>query len=153
MKPVRTAARALIIQEDKLLVIKMRDSRGIFHILPGGGQRPGETLEQTVRRECQEELGVEIVPRQFAYVREYIGKNHTFRHIHSQFHQVEVVFYAELSRGSALGKGHEEDKKQVGWSWLPLAELHDQSFYPNCIIEGLQTERGLNGSGYLGDVN
>ena len=153
MKPVRTAARALILQNGYLLAIKMRDSRGIFYILPGGGQRPGETLEQTVRRECQEELGVEVKPGSFAYVREYIGKNHGFRHIHSQFHQVEVVFYAEIVRGTDLGQGHEKDKKQVGWSWIPVTELRSQSFYPECIIAGLQSPEGLNGERYLGDVN
>lgn len=153
MKPVRTAARALIFQNGHLLAIKMRDSRGIFYILPGGGQRPGETLRQTVCRECQEELGVEVKAGAFAYVREYIGKNHGFRHIHSQFHQVEVVFYAEIARGAELGRGHEEDKKQVGWSWIPVAELRSQSFYPESIIESLQSEEGLNGERYLGDVN
>jgi hypothetical protein len=40
MRPIRTAARALIILNQQLLAIKMRDASGVFYILPGGGTAP-----------------------------------------------------------------------------------------------------------------
>ena len=60
MRPIRTAARALIILEGKLLAIKMRDQSGVFYILPGGGQNHGETLRQGLQRECLEEIGTDV---------------------------------------------------------------------------------------------
>jgi hypothetical protein len=36
---VRTAARAVVVRDGRLLAITMRDNEGDFYILPGGGQR------------------------------------------------------------------------------------------------------------------
>jgi 8-oxo-dGTP diphosphatase len=78
VKQIRSAARAVIICNGCLLATKMRDQRGVYYILPGGGQQPGETMEDAVKRECLEEVGLKVSVLQLLYVREYIGKNHTF---------------------------------------------------------------------------
>ncbi|MEM1095652.1 MAG: hypothetical protein AAGJ10_13715, partial [Bacteroidota bacterium] len=52
--PNPSMIRALVIFKGKLLTIKMQDSSGIFYILPGGGQRHGETLREGLMRECLE---------------------------------------------------------------------------------------------------
>ncbi len=153
IRPVRTAARALIVRDGELLTIKMRDHRGIFYILPGGGQNPGEILEQTIRRECREELGTEVRVRGFAFIREYIGKNHGFRDVHRRFHQVEVVFHCELVDADALGNGQEEDRKQIGWAWLPIERLGRLKFYPKGIVAYFRNGAFVADSHYLGDIN
>ena len=79
MRNIRTAARALVISKGKLLTIKMQDSSGIFYILPGGGQRHGETLREGLMSECLEEIGTNVEIGELLYVREYIGKNHEFK--------------------------------------------------------------------------
>ncbi|SFS80487.1 hypothetical protein SAMN05444972_10842 [Marininema halotolerans] len=47
---IRNSAKAILIHENKLLVIKHKDQDGIFYLLPGDGQIPGETLPGTVKR-------------------------------------------------------------------------------------------------------
>lgn len=153
MRTIRTAARALIIHEQKLLVIKMRDNTGVFYILPGGGQNHGETLREGLHRECLEEIGTEVEVGELLYVREYIGKNHEFRKAHRAFHQLESVFRCSLPNPDGIGPGTEHDKKQVGVEWIPLSEIKERRFLPE-VIKQYFTETGFEpGSNYLGDVN
>lgn len=153
MRTIRTAARALIIHEAKLLAIKMRDQSGIFYILPGGGQQHGETLHQSLSRECLEEIGTEVKIGELLYVREYIGRNHEFRSSHKAFHQVENVFCCHLTNPQDVGSGSEYDKKQIGVEWLPLASIQEQRILPK-VLKDYLTDEGLAAiPQYLGDVN
>jgi 8-oxo-dGTP diphosphatase len=153
MRSIRTAARALIILEGKLLAIKMRDKSGVFYILPGGGQNHGETLRAGLQRECLEEIGTDVEVGELLYVREYIGKNHEFRHAHRSFHQLESVFRCSLPNPDGIGPGTEHDKKQIGVEWISLEELDDCRFLPG-VIKPFFTADGFEpSSNYLGDVN
>jgi len=153
MQFIRTAARALIIHQSKLLTIKMRDKTGVFYILPGGGQRHGETLQEGLKRECLEEIGTDVEVGELLYVREYIGKNHEFRKAHRTFHQVENVFRCNLPDPGSIGPGSELDKKQVGIEWIPLHELQDRRFLPEVIKSFFSNDGFDAGTNYLGDVN
>jgi len=150
---VRTAARAVVVRDGQLLAITMRDREGLFYILPGGGQRHGETLADTLRRETEEEIGVALEPGPLLYVREYIGKNHTFATAHRHFHQVEVVFRCALPAGAEPQAGAGRDNRQVGVEWLDLAKLEDCRFFPaflkKCVRAGDLVVEPL----YWGDLN
>jgi ADP-ribose pyrophosphatase YjhB (NUDIX family) len=50
-----TSARAVVFKGSKVVVVS--EIHGENHIEPGGGLEPGETVEQTVRREIAEECG------------------------------------------------------------------------------------------------
>lgn len=153
MRHIRTAARALIIHQQKLLAIKMRDRSGVFYILPGGGQNHGETLQEGLKRECLEEIGTEVEVGELLYVREYIGKNHEFRHAHRAFHQVENVFRCVLPDPAGIGPGTELDKKQVGIEWLPLNELAKIRLLPEVIKPYFTSDGFTPAINYLGDAN
>ncbi|WOO41146.1 NUDIX domain-containing protein [Rubellicoccus peritrichatus] len=153
MKSVRSAARALIIQDGKLLTIEMqRGNEPVFYILPGGGQVHGETLEATLKRECLEEIGIAPVMGPIAYVREYIGRNHTFKEAHKDFHQIEVVFRCSLPNGETK-VGIDMDKNQIGVRWIPLDELEQLDFFPAVLKEYINNGEVAIDREYLGDIN
>jgi ADP-ribose pyrophosphatase YjhB (NUDIX family) len=56
----RVSAFAVIEQEGRVLLARRRDI-GWWN-LPGGGLEHGETVDEALRREVREEIGVEIVP-------------------------------------------------------------------------------------------
>lgn len=152
-KAIRSAARAIILKNESVLLVQMKNDAGEFFILPGGGQVHGETLVHAVKRECMEELGIEISVGRLIYTREYIGKNHQFDNRHNNFHQIEHVFACRIVNDTHLGNGHETDKKQIGYRWIKLNELSKYKVLPSPIKSLLQADDFNLSDCYLGDVN
>ncbi len=150
---IRTAVRAVIIRDGCLLAVQMKDRDGVFYILPGGGQLAGETFHDTLRRECMEEIGVRVKVGEFLFVREYIGRNHVFRHRHSNFHQVESVFRCEIEDKGQVRVGDNQDMRQIGVEWLPLDKLPQIRFFPKVLTGFVKDGAIVVPSHYLGDVN
>lgn len=92
MLPIRNSAKAIIIQDEKVLLTKNKDHEGFFYLFPGGGQEHGEQLSEALKRECVEEIGCNIRVYDLAFVREYIGKNHQFADWDAHVHPSRILF-------------------------------------------------------------
>lgn len=153
MSNIRNSAKAIIIKNGKILMIKGIDLWGYFYLLPGGGQLPFENLKETLTRECKEELNVEIIIHDIRYIREYIGKNHEFSEYDSHLHQVEYIFVCEIKDEENLKRGETPDNFQVDIEWIPLNNLSSYRIYPKILKELITKDGELLGPIYLGDVN
>lgn len=93
MKPrsPRLAARALILHQDRLLVVNAYPA-GMSDLwcAPGGGVHAGQSLPDNLRREVHEECGVAITVGPPCLVNE-------FHDPASGFHQVDIYFRCTLS--------------------------------------------------------
>lgn len=165
MNPIRNSSKALVIREDRLLCTKNEDQFGTFYLLPGGGQRPGETLPQSLRRECKEEIGpnIKLKMGDIVFVREYIGRNHQFAKWEKEEHQVEYIFECEFEgiekAIKSWSKRAEEgrlvpDEMQIGLQWLRLGDLAEGRFrfYPRELIPHIRKGEA-SGQIYIGDIN
>lgn len=156
MGQLRNSVKAVIIREGQLLVTVNRDAWGEFLLLPGGGQRFGETMIEALKRECQEEIGCDIVVKELLGIREYIGAHHEFAAIDAELHQIEIMFLCELAPGCEPQAGKLTDKEksweQTGIAWLPLFRLRDYRIYPSVLAEWLQAWPHIPPR-YWGDVN
>ncbi|WP_339258540.1 NUDIX domain-containing protein [Paenibacillus sp. FSL R5-0749] len=152
MKPIRNSAKAVIVQDGRLLVIRLEDQYGTAYVFPGGGQEKGEELKDAVARECLEEIGQAVNVGELLHIREYIGKNHEFAEWDADIHQVEFYFACSLINPEAtIFEGSNPDDHQVAVEWIALEELSQVRLYPKTIGE-LLLQLGSS-SIYLGDLN
>ncbi|MFN3928812.1 MAG: A/G-specific adenine glycosylase [Thermoflexus sp.] len=136
--PVRAPRRRLphydvtagIIQDGDRVLIAQRPPQGMLGGLwefPGGKVEPGEDLEDCLKRELQEELGIEVeVEEQVMTIR------HTYTHMRITLH----VFRCRWIGGTPQPIGCADVR------WVPIAELERYPF-PNTdrkIVERLRRE-------------
>lgn len=153
MKRIRNAAKALIVEDGRMLCIQKEDELGRYLILPGGGQEKSEVLHDTLRRECLEEIGAEVVPGDLRFVREYISNNHEFAHEEPDLHNIDFMFACTLAPGAQPGNGSMPDEGQIGVVWVPLADLEQERLYPLSLSRALASGAWGDVPVYLGDVN
>lgn len=149
MKPIRNSAKAVIIQNERILLTKNVDENGFFYLFPGGGQEKYEELKDAVVRECIEEIGCSVEVKDILYIREYIGKNHQFAEWDADIHQVEFYFECVMENKEEIFNGHNPDETQVGVEWIELSRLHEIRVYPFDLVKPL-TER-ISTPRYIGD--
>jgi len=151
---IRNSAKAIIIEDDKILLTCNADTQGIFYLLPGGGQLHGESLDEALVRECMEEAGVLVSVGDLLLVRDYISDNHEFAEQDDDIHQVEFMFRCRIAEGD-IHVGKVPDDWQTDVEWVDVNKLHDTRLFPAAIMELVQRiARGERpDTCYLGDVN
>ncbi len=97
----RISSRAIIIKDNKLLVFFRRKViDGITHeyySLPGGGLEKGENLYENVKREVNEEMGIDIE------ILGYVGKSEDEK-------SIQYFFHAKRVKGTPVLGGEELER-------------------------------------------
>lgn len=152
-RQIRNSAKAIIVRDEMLLVTRNKDHLGEYYLLPGGGQRHGETLHEALRRECKEEIGADIEVGELILVREYIGRNHEFAQHDSDTHQIEFMFQCRIPAFYSPQDGVQPDGPQTGVTWVPIRSLSGYRIYPSVLGRILGNRLPEGTTVYLGDVN
>ncbi|MEL7343446.1 MAG: NUDIX hydrolase [Pseudomonadota bacterium] len=91
---VRLAVRALILRENKLLLVNAyADAASDIWCAPGGGVEAHSSLPENLQREVYEETGLTISVGAPVLINE-------FHSLERDFHQAEVFFRAEIIDGT-----------------------------------------------------
>ena len=89
----RLATRALILHEDRLLLVNAYPGgRSDLWCAPGGGVEPGRSLPENLMREVMEETGLSIHVGLPAMINEFHDPK-------SGFHQVDLFFRCTITGG------------------------------------------------------
>ncbi|HEY3250974.1 MAG TPA: NUDIX domain-containing protein [Ignavibacteria bacterium] len=154
MLKVRSSNKAVIIKDNHILAVKKKDANGFFYILPGGGQEHGETVIESLKRECLEETGYNIKIGDLLYVRDYIAVNHGVNKADMEInlHQVELMFLCEID-GDKQEPISGPDAGQIGIEWLDLNNIKNIRLYPLAMREYLNAALTQTRTIYLGDAN
>ena len=146
-------ARALIIRAGQVLVFEQVDAGKKWYLLPGGEQKPGETLPETVARECVEELGCRVRVGELAYVRDYLALNHEHA-ADGDVHEVELTFLAELEEEPDPKRATQPDREDCRPCWLSVDEIDGLDLYPKAARDIIRlVAHGKPHPVYLGEID
>jgi ADP-ribose pyrophosphatase YjhB (NUDIX family) len=128
---IRTAARGIIIQDGKLLVLIRSGVQGEFYVLPGGGQEHGESIHETLLREVREEVSLAVAIEELLFINEFIAKRDSlFPELEPDVHQIDFTFLCKVISANEAKVGDVPDAHQVGIAWVPLEEITDYRLHP-----------------------
>lgn len=155
---IRNVSRALIIYQNKVLVLKYQDNKGdMYYIFPGGAQEFGEDSFDAVRRECQEELGLYFLPDQLAscvLIREMIGaKRENPSPFAKDKHFKELYFVIELQQMPSIKITEKEILKAEFVDFDALEGMNIKPYYVRNHMKDLVCRHHQNlGALYIGDA-
>lgn len=148
----RPSAKAVVVVDGRVLVTRNQTPGDPpdWYIFPGGGQRPGESLEAALVREVREETGIEVAPGPLLWVREVVLARHLDIPGDPTEHAIEFMFAARFVADH--GDPSEEDAYQVAVEWVEVGQLAALRFYPAEVAPWLASLAAGGGTGpvYLG---
>jgi 8-oxo-dGTP pyrophosphatase MutT (NUDIX family) len=117
----RVAARALVVQNNKILLVKEAVG-GTWWALPGGGVDHGETVESSLVREVEEELGVPAseVSSDFQIVHYNIGN------VVNAVPRMNLFFKVSVPENLIIKTDHVSE-----WKWFTKDEFMRQEMHPS----------------------
>lgn len=121
---VRVRVGALVVRDDRLLLVEHDGlwEAGTFWTPPGGGVAFGESLEEALVREVQEETGVDLVVGPLRYVLDFVRP---------PLHAVSFYFECTATGDALLGTDPELETQMLrSVAWVPLGRLAGYTLYP-----------------------
>ncbi len=128
----RRSVRAIVVKDNNLLVM-FRNKFGVKYVtLVGGTVEMGESLEQSVLREVQEEASIQVANPRLVMID------------HADFYGDQYVYYCDylsgepqLSAQSPELAIHKMGKNLYEPGWLPLSELSKVPFLSKELQEAI----------------
>lgn len=118
-------------------VLLQKPTNDTAYAFPGGHVELGETNEQTLIREYQEEIGVDISVGDLKWVGEVF-----FPWGNKSCHQICLYYMVDVKsknipfEGMFIGKEKIEGRKfDLEFHWVPIEELKNIEVYPTDVVE------------------
>lgn len=114
---IRDVTAAVFIKDGRVMICRRPPNKGnaLKWEFPGGKSEPGETLEECLKRECEEELGIEISVGREICATEY------------EYPDITVKLHFMLSK---IVSGTPELKEHADIKYITKSELSDYDFCP-----------------------
>lgn len=126
-KSPRLAVRALILHQDRLLLVNAyRAGVSDLWCAPGGGAEPGQSLPQNLIREVHEECGLTVAVGDPALVNE-------FHDPATGFHQVDVYFRCTITAGALDATWQDPEGVVSQRQFFARAEMAAIRFKPDSL--------------------
>lgn len=132
-RAIRTSVRSIILHDNHVLVQRPSDEPGSCYGFIGGRVEFGESLEERLRRELDEEVGATVASlRYLFFVENRFAHREGLVHLHEHFFGVELTSYEISSREPKLIQ-----------NWLPLRQLESFDLRPHVVRDAIVNNEHL----------
>jgi ADP-ribose pyrophosphatase YjhB (NUDIX family) len=145
-KPIpRLGARAVILHEGRVLLLRAVEPGRTYYFLPGGHVKHGERAQEAAVREVLEETGLSVSIERALGVREFIAARHAKRpaNMPAGHHVLAIIFLCKLE-GSPEGRFQRDAGAGgvSGMEWIEVAKVAQLELHPphlkTLLLSGLQ---------------
>ena len=141
----RNSAKAIVLNDGKILVNRCISRFGEYYALPGGGQRTGEMLGETVRRELLEETGYTVTPLRLAGIYERVSEGRR----DDNGHKIYFIFLCRLE-DTPRQSPTETDRFQIGHDWVDVRDIQRRNLFPRARRDNMTGLIHHNGTIFIG---
>lgn len=122
-------AAAIIIDNEKLALMKRTRGGNIYYLFPGGKVEENETIIQACEREIREELGLNIIV-DFELCEVLFNEN-------IQHYFLCNILSGTFGTGNGEEYNHEYDPLRGTYQpvWIDLLDLSNLLIKPKCVVE------------------
>lgn len=128
---LRVRVAGVLIRKNRLLLVEHTKNHKKYFLLPGGGVEGAETLENSLQREFQEELAMNVSVGKVLQVIQTVSPDGDRSILH-------MVFQVESSDEPRL---NDPDDRLTGFHWLDLSSqntIEQLRFYPPVLKQLLE---------------
>ncbi|WP_417243413.1 NUDIX domain-containing protein [Celeribacter sp.] len=123
----RLAARAILIREDRLLLVNAYPKHHLgLWCAPGGGIERGQSIPDNLVREVHEETGLTVDVGPLALINEFHDPD-------SGFHQVDLFFHCTLVSGAIDDTWRDVANVVSKRGWFARADLAAMTIKPSSL--------------------
>lgn len=125
-RPIRLAARAIILHENRLLLVNAWKGRSDLWCAPGGGAELHSSLPDNLAREVMEETGLTVAVGELCLVNE-------FHDPRSDFHQVDIYFRCTITAGEKSDTWVDPEGIVTRRRWVTRTEIQRMRVKPDSL--------------------
>ena len=140
MTHIRVSTRALIIRDEKVLLVEFNDEYGLHYNLPGGGVQPGESLQEGLVREVLEETSTHIDVGDLLLITEYEPVRN--KYWAGETHSLSFLFHCQIKGNSEPSFPDTPDPNQTSVKWIRLQDLDSIELLPHIAPHIVQIAAG-----------
>ena len=141
-RQIRVRTAGMIVKEGKILLIAHRKNKKKYWLVPGGGIDFGESAEDALVREMQEELGIDVEIGDIIFSSDSIDPSGS-RHVLN-------LYFSCTHTGGEITLG--DDPRLSDWGYFSAEEIPALKLSPPCAQQLICFLRGIHQPVYQGSA-
>lgn len=128
MKNISVSAKAIIVNEGKVLVLEYCDEVGLHYNFPGGKLYSGKTIKEGLLEKVYLETCLKVEIERLLFVVEYEPKH--WHHEFGSTQKLQFQFLCKVPDFTSLSNILVKDDNLTGYLWVDINELHKINLLP-----------------------